>query len=62
MSLSDTENPETGRHVSTIAEYLRVIHRQPETGWRIKSATISQNGDGKYYASVLFEFVRHLFM
>lgn len=32
------------------------IHRQPETGWRIKSATISQNGDGKYYASVLFEF------
>lgn len=33
-----------------------VIHRQPEVDWVVKSATISQDSDGKYYASVLFEF------
>ena len=33
-----------------------VIHRQPETGWFIKSATVSQESDGKYYISVLFEY------
>lgn len=31
------------------------IHRQPEMDWQLKSATISQNSDGKYYVSVLFE-------
>lgn len=31
------------------------IHRQPEMDWQLKSATVSQNGDGKYYISVLFE-------
>ena len=33
-----------------------VIHRQPDVGWIIKSATVSQESDGKYYISVLFEF------
>lgn len=32
------------------------IHRQPKTNWKVKSATISQDSDGKYYASVLFEY------
>ena len=32
------------------------IHRQPSTDWKIKSATISQDNDGKFYVSVLFEF------
>lgn len=32
------------------------IHKQPDTDWAIKSATISQDRDGKYYVSVLFEF------
>ena len=32
-----------------------VIHRQPEDGWLLKSATVSQDPDGKYYVSVLFE-------
>lgn len=32
------------------------IHKKPEVGWKIKSATISQDSDGKFYASVLFEF------
>ena len=33
-----------------------VIHRNPDSSWLIKSATISQESDGKYYASVLFEY------
>jgi putative transposase len=33
-----------------------VIHRQPDTDWVVKSATVSQESDGKYYISVLFEF------
>lgn len=32
------------------------IYRLPEPGWELKSATISQDGDGKFYASVLFEY------
>ena len=32
------------------------IHRQPEENWIIKSATISLGSDGRYYASVLFQF------
>ena len=31
------------------------IHRHPEMDWQLKSATVSQNSDGKYYVSVLFE-------
>lgn len=33
-----------------------VIHRKPDSGWIIKSITVSQESDGKYYVSVLFEF------
>jgi len=33
-----------------------VIHRKPDSNWIIKSATVSQESDGKYYVSVLFEF------
>ena len=32
------------------------IHRDPKPDWKIKSATISQDCDGRYYASVLFEY------
>ena len=32
------------------------IHRAPNPDWKLKSATISQDCDGKYYASVLFEY------
>ena len=32
-----------------------VIHRQPGNGWVLKSATVSQESDGSYYVSVLFE-------
>jgi len=33
-----------------------VINRMPGDDWNIKSATVSQESDGKYYVSVLFEF------
>lgn len=33
-----------------------VIHRQPDADWIIKSATVSQESDSKYYISVLFEY------
>lgn len=33
-----------------------VIHRKPNDNWLIKSATVSQKSDDKYYVSVLFEF------
>ena len=32
------------------------IHRNPDDSWVIKSATVSQESDGKYYISGLFEF------
>lgn len=31
------------------------LHRMPSDNWIIKSATVSQESDGKYYVSVLFE-------
>lgn len=33
-----------------------VLHRLPEKDWKVKSATISQYGDGTYYISILFEY------
>ena len=33
------------------------IHRKPEEGWKIKSATITQNRDGTYQVSILFEYI-----
>ena len=32
------------------------IHRQPNKDWIIKSATVSQERDGTYYISILFEY------
>ena len=39
-----------------IGNVKAVIHRVPESDWVIKSATVSQESDGKYYISILFEF------
>lgn len=33
------------------------IHRRPQKDWKLKSATIVQEADGKFYASVLFNYV-----
>ena len=43
-----------------IGKVKAVIHRQPDAGWIIKSATVSQDGDGKYYVSILFEFEQNV--
>ena len=39
-----------------VGKVKAVIHRIPDDNWIIKSATVSQESDGKYYISVLFEF------
>lgn len=39
-----------------IGKVKSIIHRKPNTDWIIKSATISQESDGKYYISILFEY------
>ena len=39
-----------------IGKVKAVIHRIPNDNWMIKSATVSQESDGKYYVSILFEF------
>ncbi len=39
-----------------IGKVKAIIHRFPDDSWVIKSATVSQESDGKYYISVLFEF------
>lgn len=39
-----------------IGKVKAVIHRVPDDSWTIKLATVSQESDGKYYISVLFEF------
>lgn len=39
-----------------IGKVKAVIHRVPDADWVIKSATISQDSDGKYYVSMLFKY------
>ena len=62
---SYTTNNQHGTVVIIDNKYIRlpkigkvkaVIHRIPESDWIVKSATVSQESDGKYYISVLFEF------
>ena len=62
---SYTTNNQKGTVAITDNKYIRlpkigkvkaVIHRIPDSSWIIKSATVSQESDGKYYISVLFEF------
>ena len=46
------------RHIRLpkLGKVRAVIHRQPDASWNVKSATVSQDGDGRYYVSVLFEY------
>ena len=39
-----------------VGKVKAAIHREPEADWTLKSATVSQESDGKYYASLLFEY------
>ena len=43
-----------------IGKVKAVIHRQPEADWTIKSATVSQESDGAFYISILFEFEKNI--
>ena len=43
-----------------IGKVKAVIHRRPDADWIIKSATVSQDSDGKYYVSVLLEFAGNI--
>ena len=43
-------------HLPKIGKVKAVIHRVPGTDWKLKSATVSCDSDGKYYVSVLFEY------
>jgi putative transposase len=42
--------------IPKIGRVKAIIHRIPDNNWTIKSVTISQEFDGKYYISALFEF------
>lgn len=62
---SYTTNNQHGTTVAIIGNGIRlpkigivkvVIHRKPEFDWVIKSATVSQESDGTYYVSLLFEY------
>ena len=45
-----------------IGKVKAVIHRKPALDWNIKSVTISKDRDGKFYASILFEYKRDITM
>ena len=32
------------------------LHRMPKKDWKLKAVTVSQSSDGKFYASILFEY------
>lgn len=61
---SYTTNNQNGT-VAVLADGIRlpklgvvpaVIHRQAPEGWCLKSATVSQDSDGSFYCSVLYEY------
>lgn len=62
---SYTTNNQKGTVAILADKYIRlpkiglvkaVIHRKPDDDWNLKSATITQDSDGKFYASILFEY------
>ena len=42
--------------IPKVGKVKATIHRKANADWKIKSATISQESDGSYYISVLFEY------
>lgn len=42
--------------IPKIGKVKAVVHRIPDSNWIVKSATVSQDSEGKYYISVLFEY------
>jgi putative transposase len=61
---SYTTNNQNGS-ISIVGSFIKLpkigkvkakIHRLPRQGWILKSATVSEEPDGKFYISVLFEY------
>lgn len=42
--------------LSKLGKVKAVIHRRAPEDWRLKQATVSREGDGRYYVSVLYEY------
>lgn len=49
-----------GIKLPKIGKVKAVIHRLPDPTWKLKSVTVSQESDGKYYAAVLFAFEQNI--
>ena len=50
-------DPEKGTiRLPKVGKVKASLHRLPEDGWTLKSATVSMSHDGKYFCSVLFEY------
>lgn len=47
-------------HLPKVGNVKAVLHRMPEAGWRLKSATVSMTKSGKFYCSVLYEYDEHI--
>ena len=47
---------ENGIKLPKVGIVRAAIHREPNAEWIIKSATVSQESDSKYYVSILFEY------
>lgn len=47
---------DNGIKLPKIGVVKAVIHREPGRDWTLKSVTVTQESDSKYYASVLFEY------
>lgn len=43
-----------------IGKVKAIIHRKPDSDWKLKSATVSQDSDGKFYVSVLFTYDKYI--
>lgn len=43
-------------HLPKVNAVSAALHRMPGEDWKIKSVTVTQTSDGKYYASVLFAY------
>lgn len=57
-NLTNTNIKILERHIQLpkLGRVKAVIHRRPQEGWTIKSATVSKSPTGKYYVSVLFAY------
>ncbi len=47
-------------HLPKVGNVKAVIHRTSKDDWKLKSATISQERDGTYYCSVLYEYDKNV--